>query len=399
MKKMIVRSLACVMAAAMLAGCGAGQGKDSPTEGTVAAESSGLDAAEGEDGSADGEDTSDGANAADASEGAVKDAQNADPAQDTGDGAEGDADMDENGGQGGTEVRIGSLKGPTSMGLVFLMEMAEGKKTEDLYSFTMVTSADELLPKVLSGDIDIALVPANVASTLYNKTEGQVAVIDINTLGVLYGISSDDSIKTIADLKGKTVYTTGKGTTPEHVLRYLLDANGLSEKDVTLEFKSEPTEVAALLAQQPDGIGILPQPFVTVATAQNDALKIVLDLTKEWKDVQTDGGSRLVTGVTLVRRAFLEEHPEAVAAFLEEHEKSASYVKEQPERAAELVVKTGIIEKAPVAKAALPYCNITCITGEEMKAALKGYLGVLYDQEPQSVGGALPGDDFYHTGQ
>lgn len=402
MKKMIVRSLACVMAAAMLAGCG-GQGKDSSTESTAAAESRASDDAVKETGEdrdgAEGTDALDGDKAA---EGTKDGTEGASPAKDTGDGdvdgADG-ADTDENGAQEGTAVRVGSLKGPTSMGLVFMMEMAESGKTADPYSFTMVTAADELLPKVLSGDIDIALVPANVASTLYNKTEGQVAVIDINTLGVLYGISSDDSIKTMADLKGKTVYTTGKGTTPEHVLRYLLAANGLSEQDVTLEFKSEPTEVAALLAQQPEGIGILPQPFVTVATAQNDALKIVLDLTKEWEAAQTETGSRMVTGVTLVRRAFLEEHPEAVVAFLEEHEKSASYVKEQPDRAAELVVKTGIIEKAPVAKAALPYCNITCITGEEMAAALKGYLDVLYEQEPQSVGGAVPGDDFYYLGR
>lgn len=297
----------------------------------------------------------------------------------------------------GAAVRVGSLKGPTSMGLVFLMEMAEEGKAANSYDFTMVTAADELLPKVISGDVDIALIPANVASVLYNKTQGQISVIDINTLGVLYVVASDDSIQSVEDLKGRTIYMTGKGTTPDYVFQYLLSANGLSESDVTLEFKSEPTEVAALLKEQPDAIGVLPQPFVTAACAQNEALKIVLDLTKEWDHAQKEGKSRMVTGVTVVRNDFLEEYPDAVDTFLKEHEKSAAYVNDQVDQAAELVAKTGIIEKAPVAKKALPYCNITCITGNEMKDALSGYLQVLFDQDPASVGGALPEDGFYYV--
>lgn len=298
----------------------------------------------------------------------------------------------------GAHIRVGSLKGPTSMGLVFLMEMAENGKTANEYDFTMVTAADELLPKVISGDLDIALVPANVASVLYNRTEGGISVIDINTLGVLYVVTADDSIRSMEDLKGRTIYMTGKGTTPDYVFHYLLAENGLSESDVTLEFKSEPTEVAALLQEEPDAVGVLPQPFVTAACAQNEQLKLVLDLTEEWDKTQSqsDTASRLVTGVTIVRNAFLEEEPEAVKLFLQEHEKSAAYTKEQPDHAAELVAKTGIIEKAPVAKQALPKCNITCITGSRMKDALGGYLQVLFNQDPKSVGGTLPGEDFYY---
>lgn len=300
--------------------------------------------------------------------------------------------------QEGAEVRVGSLKGPTSMGLVFLMEMAESGKTANDYEFTMVTAADELLPKVISGDLDIALVPANVASVLYNRTEGKVSVIDLNTLGVLYVVTADDSIQTMEDLRGRTIYMTGKGTTPDYVFRYLLEENNLSDGDVTLEFKSEPAEVAALLQEEPEAVGMLPQPFVTAACAQNEALKIVLDLTAEWDKTQKQAQtpSRLVTGVTVVRSEFLENEPEAVKIFLQEHEKSAAYTKEQPDSAAELVVKAGIIEKAPVAKAALPKCNITCVTGSQMKDALSGYLQVLFDQDPKSVGGELPGEDFYY---
>lgn len=293
-------------------------------------------------------------------------------------------------------VRVGSLKGPTSMGLVELMDKAEKDEALCNYEFTMVTAADELLGKMVSGDLDIALLPANVASVLYNKTQGGISVIDINTLGVLDIVASDSSIQSIADLKGKTLYLTGKGTSPDYVIRYLLSENGLSDSDVTLEYKSEPTEVAAVLKEQPDAIGLLPQPFVTAACAQNDKLSIVLDLTKEWEAVQGEGGSRLVTGVTVVRNDFLKENPPVIDTFLTEHVASAAFANEKPEEASKLIAEAGIIEKAPVAQKALPYCNIVCLTGEEMKSALSGYLQVLFDQDAKSVGGKLPGDEFYY---
>lgn len=298
--------------------------------------------------------------------------------------------------KGAEPLRVGSLKGPTSMGLVYLMDQAQQGETDNPYEFTMVTAADELLAKMTAKELDIALLPANVASVLYNKTQGDIVVVDINTLGVLDIVASDDSIQSIADLKGKTVYMAGKGTTPDYVFHYLLSENGMTEEDLTLEFKSEPTEVAALLKEQPEAIGLLPQPFVTVVCAQNEQMKIVLDLTKEWEKVQGDGGSRMVTGVTVVRRPYLEEHPERVSGFLTDHQVSAEFTVSQPEKAAELIAGLGIIEKAPIAQKALPYCNITCLSGEEMKTALSGYLQVLFEQNPASVGGALPEEDFYY---
>lgn len=294
------------------------------------------------------------------------------------------------------DIRVGSLKGPTSMGLVYLMSQAENGEAANNYNFTMAAAADELLPQVVSGDLDIALVPANVASVLYNKTEGGISVIDINTLGVLYMVSGDASIQSMEDLKGKTVYLTGKGTTPDYVLQYLLTANGLTLEDVTLEYKSEATEVASVLAENPDAIGLLPQPFVTAACMQNEALSVVMDMTEQWAAIQGEGGSSLVTGVTIVRNDFLENHPEAVAKFMEEHKASAAYANENVEEAAELVAAQGIIEKAPVAVKAMPQCNITYIDGEDMKQALSGYLEVLYAQDAASVGGSLPADDFYY---
>lgn len=288
---------------------------------------------------------------------------------------------------------VGSLKGPTSMGMVQLMSEQEALEAPD-FDFTMVTAADELVASFTKGDTDIALLPANVASVLYNKTEGNVQVLDINTLGVLYLVTADTSITGIADLKGKTLYSTGKGQTPEYALNYLLEANGLSAEDVTVEYKSEPTEVVSILAQDETAVGVLPQPFATVACQQNDKLLLAADLTAEWDKT---GNGTMVTGVTIAKKDFVEANPEIIDKFLDGHSASAEYANTNTAEAAELVASYGIVEKAPIAEKALPQCNITCMEGTEMKEALSGYLNVLFEQNPESVGGALPEDDFYYS--
>ena len=297
-------------------------------------------------------------------------------------------------------VVVAALKGPTSMGLVSLMERAEREETDISYEFIMETSADTLLPMILKGEADIALVPANVASVLYNKTlasdmaGNEIVVIDINTLGVLYMVTGNDSVSGIKDLEGKTVYLMGKGTTPDYVLNYLLTENQV--ENVTLEYKSEATEVAAVLANDPEAIGLLPQPFVTAACIQNDSLKVALDLNQEWEALQGEGGSSLVTGVTIVKRNFAEEHGDLIRRFMAEHKASIEDVNSNPEKGAALVVKAGIVEKEPIAAKAIPNCNLTYLEGKEMKQALSGYLEVLYGQNPEFIGGALPQDDFYY---
>lgn len=298
-------------------------------------------------------------------------------------------------------VRVGSMKGPTSMGLLFLMEKAKQGEALNAYDFQMVTGADELLPLMVKGELDIALVPANMAGILYNKTEGGVSVIDINTLGVLYMVSGDKESfgaageNSLEELKGRTVYLTGKGTTPDYVLQYLLRQNGVQPEDCKLEYKSEAAEVAAVLSENPGAVGLLPQPFVTAVCVRNEALSIIFDMDEEWKKVQGEQGSRLVTGVTVVRNDFLKEHGEAVMQFLTEHEESAKAINEDPKQGAALAVKAGIVAKEPMAEKAIPQCSITYLEGQEMKQALSGYLKVLYEQAPESVGGALPEDHFY----
>ena len=296
-----------------------------------------------------------------------------------------------------TEVHVASLKGPTSIGLVSFMDKAASSDSglANTYDFSISAAADEIVPKVINGDVDIALVPANVASVLYNKTEGAVQVFDVNTLGVLNVVTGDASVHTFADLAGRTVYLTGKGASPEYVMNYLLEKAGITDQ-VTLEFKSEAAEVVSALAADPSAVGILPEPYKTAALAKNSSLTSPINLTDVWDEYATDG-SRLLTGVTVVRREFAEQHPEAVREFVEQQAASVEAVSADPATYAQSVVDHGIIDAAPVAEKAIPGCGLTCLTGDEMKSALSGYLGVLESSDASSVGGKLPGDDFYYA--
>ena len=294
------------------------------------------------------------------------------------------------------EVHVASLKGPTSIGLASFMGNVDPLELNNTYTFTIATAADEILPAVIKGEVDIALIPANAAAVLYNKTEGGISVIDINTLGVLNVVTGDESIQQFADLAGKTVYMTGKGATPEYAMNFLLNKAGIADQ-VTLEFKSEPTEVVQALSADATAVGVLPQPFATAACVKNEALKAVIDLTDVWAS-SVDDGSQLLTGVTIVRNEFLAEHPEAVAEFIEQQAASVDAANADPAGVAPLVVAAGIIDAEPVAAKAIPSCHLVCITGAEMQSALSGYLQTLFDSDPASVGGALPTDSFYFLG-
>ncbi|EHF01703.1 hypothetical protein HMPREF1008_01327 [Olsenella sp. oral taxon 809 str. F0356] len=299
------------------------------------------------------------------------------------------------GSQGVTAVRVGSLKGPTSIGLASFMDRAAGGGTANAYSFTIASSADEIVPSVVSGDLDVALVPANVASVLYNKTKGAVSVIDVNTLGVLSVVTGDEGVSSLADLAGRTVYMTGKGTTPEFVMQYLLQKSELADK-VTLEFKSAPTEVVAALVADPSAVGVLPQPYVTAATSKNPSLRAAIDLNDAW--AATGEGATMVTGVTVVRNDFLRDHPAAVEEFLKEHAASVDAANSDPAGVSPKVVAAGIMDNEKVVEKAIPACHLVCLTGGEMESALSGYLGAIASVDASSVGGSLPPKDFYFQG-
>jgi len=291
-------------------------------------------------------------------------------------------------------IRIAGLKGPTSIGMVKLMESAEKSEAANDYVFSIHGSADEVTPKLIQGELDMAAIPANLASVLYNNTQGAIQLLAVNTLGVIYIVENGNSVSSFNDLRGKTIYCTGKGSVPEYALRYLLKENGIDpDKDVTLEWKSEPTEVVALLSEAGSGVALLPQPYVTVAQTKIENLRIAIDLNKAWTDL--DNGSLMITGVLVVRKDFAEKYPQQVKAFLDEYQESTKYVNANVKEAAQLVEKFNIVNAA-VAEKAIPYCNIVYMEGSEMQTVMEGYLNVLFEQNPKSVGGNLPQEDFYY---
>ena len=298
------------------------------------------------------------------------------------------------------DVNVMALKGPTAMGMVeFMNEADSGTITDNNYHFNITAATDEVSAALAQGTTDIAAVPANLASVLYNNTEGGVQVLAINTLGVLYIVESGDTVHSVEDLRGKTIYASGKGNTPEAALNYVLTQNGIDPStDVTIEWKSEQAECLSALMAEENAIAMLPQPFVTTAQAQSESLRVALDLTEEWDALQADSEtpSTLVTGVVVARTAFAEEHPEVVSAFLDRYQESVDYVNANVEDAAQLVGQYDIVT-AEVAQKAIPECNIVFIEGAEMKEKLSGYLSVLFEQNAQSVGGALPDDAFYFS--
>lgn len=293
------------------------------------------------------------------------------------------------------EVRVSSLKGPTSIGLVDFIDKTKvaDPSIQNDYHFTIAGTADEVLPALISGETDIALIPANAASVVYNKTDGGIRVLNVNTLGVLHVVSADANISSIEDLAGKTVMLTGKGTTPEYVINTLLTEAGIADQ-VNLEFKSEATELAAALVADPSAIAVLPEPYVSSVLAKDESLSRRIDITEAWKQAT---GENLVTGVTVVRTAFAEEHPEVVEEFAKLQSASVEAVNADPANAAPKIVSTGIIENERIAEKAIPGCNLVCLDNTELESALSHYLEALFAQDPASIGGSLPDKDFYLT--
>lgn len=365
--------LAAVLCTGMLAGCSA-PGTDSSSQSASGSTSDSVSVPEDNQSSAEAQSPAESESTADSPESS--------PAES---GSETDIAAPE-------VIRVAALKGPTAMGMIKLMD---DESENSGFEFTISGAADEITPSIIQGKADIACVPANLASVLYNKTEGGVKVLAVNTLGVLYIIQNGEpTIASVADLAGKTIYASGKGATPEFALRYLLTQNGLDpDTDVTIEWKSEHTECLASLLNDEGSAALLPQPFVTTAQTKNEGVTTVLDLNAEWAAL--NNGSALITGVVIARSEFAEQYPDALNKFLEDYRASVEFVNANNADAAQLIGKFDIVPAA-VAEKALPKCNIVFISGAEMKEKLSGYLNVLFESEAASVGGAVPGDDFYY---
>ncbi len=290
--------------------------------------------------------------------------------------------------QDDTEIRIAALKGPTGMGMVKLAD----KQNYPNYTVSIEASPDALNPRIISGEVDVAAVPVNLASVLYNKLDGDISVLAVSTLGVLYVVEAGSEVNSVADLAGKTVYATGQGATPEYILNYLLDKNGVAGS-VEVNYVGEHAALATMLADGSAEIGMLPEPNVTSTLAGNDNLRIALNLTEEWNKVCS---TELVQGVVIARKSFVNEHPEAIEQFLREYEKSSAFVNENIDEAAKLIVDVGILGNVEIAKKAIPNCNISFSKGEAMHKAVEGMLTVLFEANPKSIGGKLPDKDFYY---
>ncbi|MBO6159748.1 MAG: ABC transporter substrate-binding protein [Firmicutes bacterium] len=291
-------------------------------------------------------------------------------------------------------VRIAALKGPTSLGMLRMMDAAEKGEAADDYQFTLAGAADEILGDIIQGNFDIAAVPINVAAVLYNKTEGKVQLAADNALGVLYLLEAGDTIHSIADLAGKTIYTTGQGATPEYTLNYVLNANGLTPgEDVTVEYMSEAAEIGAQIAAGNCEIALAPQPYATAIQVQNEGWHVALSMNDAWNEVYQDRG--LISGCIVIQKAFAEAHPEVMERFMAAYKDSVDWVNANPADAGALAEHFDIT-KAGIATKAIPLCNIVCISGDEMKAMTAGYLQILFDANPASVGGTMPADDFYY---
>jgi len=298
-----------------------------------------------------------------------------------------------------TAVNVAGLNGPTGIGLVKLMADNAAGTTANAYKFTLDAAPTDIVPLLTTGAADIAAMPLNLAATLYNKTNGGIQILAINTLGVLYILDQSNTIISVADLKGKTIYASGQGASPEYILDFILTQNGIDpQKDVTIVYETDHSELAALAAAGKTNICMLPEPFVTTVLSKNSNMRIALDMTKEWEKACAKEGisSTLAMGCIVVRTKFAKDHPDAVNNFLYEYKASVDYVNSNVAAASLLVAKQGIIPSAALAAKAIPNCNIVSIAGTEMKNIAYQNLHVLFTANPSSIGGAEPKDDFYY---
>ena len=298
--------------------------------------------------------------------------------------------------QTAAEINLYVLSGPTGIGAMNLWAASDAGETKNTYHITMPGANDEVVAALSKGDADIAAVATNLAATLYNKTDGGVTVLAVNTLGVLSLLSNGQEAATVSDLKGKTIYAPGQGANPEYILRYVLTGNGLDpDKDVTLQFVGEGSELLTVWQSDPEAVILAPQPVATSILMQNENARTLFDMTEEWDKI-AGGDSTLMMGCVIVRNEFLQANPGAVELFLQEYAASIEKAQSDVEGTAALCQQYGLIPKAALAQKAIPSCGLTFVTGAEMKTGLSGYLQVMFDANPKSVGGALPGDGFYY---
>ena len=293
----------------------------------------------------------------------------------------------------GETVRFGILKGPTGIGAAKLLQDNASGESVNSYEVTVAAEATEIVSMIAAGQLDIAAVPTNAAAALYNKTQGAIRILALNTAGVLYILEQGDTVHSMADLKGKTIYSVGQGANPEYVLRHLLAENGLKDgENVTLEFL-DSAELTTKAAAGEIEVCMLPVPAVTTVLMKNSNMRSALNLSEEWDKL--NNGSTLTMGCVIAPASYVQDHPEAVAEFLKEYEASIRFVLDDPVAGAAYCEQFEIVPNSKVAEKAIPDANLIFVSGAGIRPAIEGYYKVLFDSDPKSIGGALPSDDFY----
>ena len=294
----------------------------------------------------------------------------------------------------GVKIRVAAMNGPTGMGMARLADQVRNDMLPYECDVTFSGSPDDVRAGLLSGELDIAAVPVNMAAALYNKTGGEILTLAANTLGVLYIVEKGDTVQSMADLAGKKILAAGQGSTPEYVINYLLEKNGLTDS-VEVEYVSEHAEAVTQMAAGNADLILVPEPFVTTALSKVEGARVALDLTQEWAKVSD---ADMVMGCLVVSKAFAEADPQALRHFMTQYAVSADYCTSHPAEAAVFIEEFGIMGSAALAEKAIPNCNIVCVTGQEMVDMVTGMLAVLFDADPKSVGGTLPGEEMFWLG-
>ncbi len=290
------------------------------------------------------------------------------------------------------EVKIGALMGPTGMGMSKLMDDGKNNKTVNKYTFELFSAPTDISGPIINGELDIAAVSTNLAATLYNKTNGKVKLLALNTLGVLYILEKGNSVNSIKDLEGKKIYSSGQAATPQYALDYVLKQNNIN---CEVEYFPSHAELATQALAGNADIILIPEPQVSTIISKNPEFRIAVDFNAAW-DEATNNEAIFSMGCLVVRSEFAEKNPEAVKKFLKEYTASVKYVNENPKEAAEIIAENKIVPNAAIAEKAIPNAKMVTISGNDMKEKTKKYLQILFESDKKSVGGALPGEDFYY---
>jgi NitT/TauT family transport system substrate-binding protein len=298
-------------------------------------------------------------------------------------------------------IRVAALKGPTGMGMAGLADRSANDELNYEYEFSFAGSPDDITAKLISGQLDIAALPTNLAAVLYQKMNQEIQLLAINTLGVLYILEAGDTVNSISDLAGKELLATGQGSVPEYVLDYLVSHPQNRPDKFKVTYKAEHAELATLAASGQADLVMLPEPFVTTVLSKRPDMRIALDLTREWQTIQTEQGTEgdLAMGCLVVSRNFADKYPAALESFLEDYKESTEFTNSDPQAAGVLIAELGILGDAGLAAKAIPNCYITMIAGDEMQPVLEPLLKTLLAANPQSVGGKLPDAGFYYGAQ